>query len=102
LAGGVLEQLTNVISVGLNYTMAAALTADGRVIEFGRSGLEPPPPLTNVIAIDVSGQFNDDDLDYRLAVTATPVVSVDIIFVRARQRFPSGYSRRGVVAILWR
>ena len=70
LTGGVLEQLTNVISVGLNYTMAAALTADGRVIEFGRSGLEPPPPLTNVIAIDVSGQFNDDDLDYRLAVTA--------------------------------
>ena len=29
---GILEQLTSIVAVGLNYTMGAALTADGRVI----------------------------------------------------------------------
>jgi hypothetical protein len=55
--------------VGLNYTGGAALTADGRVIEVGLRS-EYTPVLTNAIAIDVSGQFNDDDLDFRLAVTS--------------------------------
>lgn len=64
-----LEQIPNAVAVGLNYTMGAALTADGKVIEVGGGSLQPPG-LTNVIAIDVSGQFNDDDLDYKLAVTA--------------------------------
>src|SRR6185436_3916242 len=62
-------QVSNAVAVGLNYTMGAALTADGRVIESGRPSLQPPG-LTNVIALDVSGQFNDDDLDYKLAVTS--------------------------------
>ncbi len=69
LPEGVLDQLTNVVAVGLNYTMAAALTADGRVIEVSRSPV-PSPGLTNAIALDVAGQFNDDDLDYMLAVTS--------------------------------
>jgi hypothetical protein len=58
-----------VVAVGLNYTGGAALTADGRVIELGRRS-EHPPVITNAIAIDVSGQFNDDDLDFKLAVTS--------------------------------
>jgi alpha-tubulin suppressor-like RCC1 family protein len=70
LATAALEQLTNVVAVGLNYTMAVALTGDGTVIEFGRTPSEQPPGLTNVIAIDVAGQAYDDDLDYKLAVTS--------------------------------
>jgi alpha-tubulin suppressor-like RCC1 family protein len=69
LSPSVLEHCTNAVAVGLNYTMGAVLTADGRVLEFGRPALQPPG-LTNVIAIDVSGQYNDDDLDYKLAVTS--------------------------------
>jgi len=76
----ILEQLTNAVAVGLNYTMGAVLTADGRVIEFGRGPMQPPG-LTNVIAIDVSGQFNDDDLDYKLAVTSDGWVVVWGYFV---------------------
>jgi hypothetical protein len=68
LADGVVDSLTNIVAVGLNYTGGAALTADGRVIEVGRLS-QQQPALTNAIAIDVSGQFNDDDLDYKLAVT---------------------------------
>lgn len=68
LADSVVDSLTDVVAVGLNYTGGAALTADGRVIEFGRPS-EHPPVITNAIAIDVSGQFNDDDLDFKLAVT---------------------------------
>ena len=60
----ILEQLTNAVAVGLNYTMGAVLTADGRVIEFGRGPIQPPG-LTNVIAIDAAGQAYDDDLDYK-------------------------------------
>jgi len=66
------EQLTNVVAVGLNYTAAAALTADGRVFESGRSG----SLVSNAIALDVSGQFDDDDLDYKLAVTSDDRVVV--------------------------
>lgn len=69
LSPSVVADFTNVTAVGLNYTMGAALTADGRVLEFGRPDLQPPG-LTNVIAIDVAGQYNDDDLDYKLAVTS--------------------------------
>jgi alpha-tubulin suppressor-like RCC1 family protein len=71
LTNGVLDGITNAVSVGLNYTGGAVLTADGRVIELGRDSSQlPMPELTNAIAIDVSGQFNDDDLDYKLAVTS--------------------------------
>jgi hypothetical protein len=67
---GFVDLLENIVDVGLNYTMAAALTVDGRVIEFGVSGDEiQPPGLTNVIAFDVSGQDDDDDLDYRVDLT---------------------------------
>jgi alpha-tubulin suppressor-like RCC1 family protein len=69
LADGTVERLTNVVSVGLNYTGGAALTADGRVIELGRLSFHQPE-VTNAIAIDVSGQFNDDDSDFKLAVTS--------------------------------
>jgi alpha-tubulin suppressor-like RCC1 family protein len=68
LTNGILDELTNAVSVGLNYTGAAALTADGRVVDFESFG-ERRVVVTNAIAIDVSGQFNDDDLDYKLAVT---------------------------------
>ena len=61
-------QVSNAVAVGLSYVQSAALTTDGRVIEFD-SGYAQPPGLTNVIAFDVAGQFNDDDLDYKLAVT---------------------------------
>ena len=69
LADGTVEQLTNVVAVGLNYTGGAALTADGRVIEIGRISPQKPE-LNNAIGIDVSGQFGDDDLDFKLAVTS--------------------------------
>jgi alpha-tubulin suppressor-like RCC1 family protein len=69
LADGTVDQLTNVVAVGLNYTGGAALTADGRVIEVGRPSFQKPE-ITNAIAIDVSGQFNDDDLDFKIAVTS--------------------------------
>ena len=75
LSPGIVEDFTNVVAVGLNYTMGAALTADGRVLEFGNPYFQPPG-LTNVIAIDVSGQFHDDDLDYKLAVTSDGQVVV--------------------------
>ncbi len=68
LTNGVLDQPTNAVSVGLNYTSAAVLTADGRVVEYGSSG-ERNVLFTNAIALDVSGQYGDDDLDYFLAVT---------------------------------
>jgi hypothetical protein len=68
LEDGVVDALTNVVAVGMNYTGGAALTADGRVIEIGARSTFTPL-ITNAIAIDVSGQFNDDDLDFRLAVT---------------------------------
>jgi hypothetical protein len=66
------EALTNAVAVGLNYTSAAVLTADGRVFESGRSG----SLVSNAIALDVSGQFNDDDLDYKLSVTSDGQVVV--------------------------
>lgn len=67
--GGIpVGQVSNAVAVGLSYVQSAALTTDGRVIEFD-SGYAQPPGLTNVIAFDVAGQFNDDDLDYKLAVT---------------------------------
>ncbi|HKX63401.1 MAG TPA: hypothetical protein VJS65_16195, partial [Verrucomicrobiae bacterium] len=69
LADGTVDSLTNVVAVGLNYTGGAALTADGRVIEVGRPSFQKPE-VTNAIAIDVSGQFNDDDLDFKIAVTS--------------------------------
>ncbi|HWN95739.1 MAG TPA: hypothetical protein VNT99_11950, partial [Methylomirabilota bacterium] len=69
LEDGIVQQLTNVVAVALNYTGGAALTAEGRVIEIGRRSHEQPE-LTNAIAIDAAGQFGDDDLDYRLAVTS--------------------------------
>jgi hypothetical protein len=70
LPDGLLDQLPSVVDVGLNYTMAAALTADGRVIEFRPGDQENQPPgLTNVIAFDIAGQDDDDDLDYRVALT---------------------------------
>jgi alpha-tubulin suppressor-like RCC1 family protein len=69
LADGTVDRLTNVVSVGLNDTGGAVLTADGRVIEVGSTS-EHPPVLTNAIAIDASGQFEDDDLDFKLAVTS--------------------------------
>lgn len=60
--------VTNAVAVGLSYVQSAALTADGRVIQFDTG--DQPPGLTNVIAFDVFGQYNDDDLDYKLAVTS--------------------------------
>jgi alpha-tubulin suppressor-like RCC1 family protein len=66
-----LEQLSNIVSVGLSAVQAAALTGDGRVIDLESEPRWPQPPgLTNVIALDVAGQFGDDDLDYKLAVTS--------------------------------
>jgi len=66
-----LEQLSNIVAVGLSAVQAAALTADGRVIDLEFEPRAPQPPgLTNVIALDVAGQFGDDDLDYKLAVTS--------------------------------
>lgn len=67
-AGSTVGQVSNAVAVGLSYVQSAALTADGRVIQFD-SG-DQPPGLTNVIAFDVFGQYNDDDLDYKLAVTS--------------------------------
>lgn len=62
---------SNVVGVALSYALSAALTADGRVIEFTDPEYYPQPPgLTNVIALDVTGQFFDDDLDYKVAVTS--------------------------------
>jgi hypothetical protein len=66
--GGIrVGQVSNAVAVGLSYVQSAALTADGRVVQFDTG--DQPPGLTNVIALDVFGQFNDDDLDYKLAVT---------------------------------
>jgi hypothetical protein len=65
--GVVVGQVSNAVAVGLSYVQSAALTADGRVIQFDIG--DQPPGLTNVIAFDVFGQYNDDDLDYKLAVT---------------------------------
>ena len=66
-----LEQLSNIVAVGLSAVQAAALTADGRVIDLEDFPRAPQPPgLTNVISLDVAGQFGDDDLDYKLAVTS--------------------------------
>jgi hypothetical protein len=71
LDGELMAQLTNVVAVGLSDVQAAALTADGRVIDLESQPRWPQPPgLTNVIAFDVAGQFEDDDLDYKLAVTS--------------------------------
>jgi alpha-tubulin suppressor-like RCC1 family protein len=88
-----LEQLTNIVAVGLNYTMAVALKGDGRVVEFGRTSSEQPPGLTNVIAIDVAGQAHDDDLDYKLAVTSDGRVVVWGYF-----GFPPSATVPGVIA----
>jgi hypothetical protein len=67
--GGVaVGQVSNAVAVGLSYVQSAALTAEGRVVQFDDG--DQPPGLTNVIAFDVFGQFNDDDLDYKLAVTS--------------------------------
>ena len=70
------EQLTNVVAVGLSHVQAAALTADGRIIEFEEPRWPQPPGLTNVIAFDVFGQAGDDDLDHKLAVTSDGKVVV--------------------------
>lgn len=90
--GGIpISQVSNAVAVGLSYVQAAALTADGRVIEFD-SGYPQPPGLTNVVAFDVSGQFNDDDLDYKLAVTGDGRV-----VVWGRYGFPPTADVPGVV-----
>src|SRR5688572_5860697 len=89
-----MEQLTNVVSVGLNYTMAAALTADGRVIDFGNSGPQPPG-LTNVIALDLTGQSNDDDSDYKVAVTGDGRVVVWGNFAPPSAEIPGAISAAG-------
>jgi hypothetical protein len=66
-----LDQLTNIVDVGLSYIDAAALTARGAVIDFGESPLPTEvSQLDNVIVLDVTGQFGDDDVDYKLAVTS--------------------------------
>ena len=64
----VIESVTNAVAVGLSYTGEAVLTEDCRVINFGDAPAEVSA-LTNVIVLDVCGQANDDDLDYKLAVT---------------------------------
>lgn len=69
LTNSFLEGITNAVAVGLSYTMAAVLTEDGRMLDLERADPERPP-ITNAIAIDVCGQFDDDDLDFRLAVTS--------------------------------
>jgi alpha-tubulin suppressor-like RCC1 family protein len=68
LGGAPVGAVTNAVAVELSYVQSAALTADGRVIEFD-TDYPQPPGLTNVVAFDVFGQFNDDDLDTKLAVT---------------------------------
>lgn len=103
LAASDLEPLTNVIAVGLNYTMAVALTADGKVMEFGRSPSLQPPGLTNVIAIDVSGQAYDDDLDYKLAVTSDGrVVTWGYFGYPSSATVPGVVTAAGAGRILWR
>jgi len=87
------EGFTNLVAVGLNYTTSAALTADGRVV--GGYPSSQPPELTNVIAIDVSGQYNDDDLDYMLGVTSDGRV---VTWGRYEEWYPPSAEVPGVVA----